>query len=147
MAVGAVFAVLAGSGTASAAGSPGDVDPMAAPPQVHGPEKAGLAAAGSRPVSGKSPSAGPQFKKSGSAWRVIAPEAVLRNTRGTFKFEQRMKTYRNKSESGTPAPSPDSDPERLAARQVTETWQRITAWLEHNAPAGRYPPRGSGRSR
>ncbi|MGX1673343.1 hypothetical protein [Streptomyces sp. NPDC055400] len=31
-------------------------------------------------MSGKSPSAGPQFKKSGSAWRVIAPEAVLRNT-------------------------------------------------------------------
>ncbi|MFG3064835.1 hypothetical protein ACGFYM_40800 [Streptomyces sp. NPDC048231] len=36
--------------------------------------------AGSRPVSGTAPSAGPRFTKSGTQWRVIAPEAVLRNT-------------------------------------------------------------------
>ncbi|MER6391639.1 hypothetical protein ACFXEL_30615 [Streptomyces sp. NPDC059382] len=31
-------------------------------------------------MSGKSPSAGPQFKKSGTTWRVIAPEVILQNT-------------------------------------------------------------------
>ncbi|WP_406361224.1 hypothetical protein [Streptomyces sp. NBC_01579] len=36
--------------------------------------------AGSRPVSGTAPSAGPRFTKSGTQWRVVAPEAVLRNT-------------------------------------------------------------------
>ncbi|MFJ3235576.1 hypothetical protein [Streptomyces sp. NPDC086787] len=36
--------------------------------------------AGARPVSGTAPSAGPRFTKSGTQWRVIAPEAVLRNT-------------------------------------------------------------------
>ncbi|RFC77473.1 SMI1/KNR4 family protein [Streptomyces sp. AcE210] len=34
-----------------------------------------------------------------------------------------------------PEPVPDPKLERLAARQVTEAWQRITAWLEQNAPA------------
>ncbi|MFE6962992.1 SMI1/KNR4 family protein [Streptomyces sp. NPDC057696] len=39
--------------------------------------------------------------------------------------------------ASAPALIPDSDPEleRLAARQVTKAWQRITAWLEQNAPA------------
>ncbi len=31
-------------------------------------------------MSGTNPSAGPQFKKSGTTWRVIAPEVILRNT-------------------------------------------------------------------
>ncbi|WP_049714186.1 hypothetical protein [Streptomyces caatingaensis] len=31
-------------------------------------------------MSGKNPSAGPQYTKSGSTWRVITPETVLRNT-------------------------------------------------------------------
>ncbi|GAA2558146.1 hypothetical protein GCM10010423_69950 [Streptomyces levis] len=76
MAVGAVFAVVAGVAPASAAGS----DPLAAPPKVHGPEAQVSIMAGSRPVSGSAPSAGPKFTKSGTQWRVIAPEAVLRNT-------------------------------------------------------------------
>ncbi|MEU2868127.1 hypothetical protein ABZ769_02835 [Streptomyces olivoreticuli] len=80
MAAGAVLALLAGIGTASAAGFTPSPSPSAAPASrpAAGPEDA--AAAGSRPESGKNPSAGPQFVKSGSAWRVIAPETVLRNT-------------------------------------------------------------------
>jgi hypothetical protein len=39
-----------------------------------------IAAGGERPVSGKSPSAGPKFSKSGTVWRVITPQVVLRNT-------------------------------------------------------------------
>ncbi|MDQ0945598.1 hypothetical protein [Streptomyces sp. V1I1] len=80
VAAGAVLALLAGVGTASAAGFTPSPTPSAAPASrpAAGPEEA--AAAGSRPVSGKSPSAGPQFKKNGSTWRVIAPETVLRNT-------------------------------------------------------------------
>lgn len=31
-------------------------------------------------MSGKSPSAGPKFAKSGTTWRVITPDVVLRNT-------------------------------------------------------------------
>jgi cell wall assembly regulator SMI1 len=33
-----------------------------------------------------------------------------------------------------PAPPPDPRLEQIAARQVTEAWQSITAWLERNAP-------------
>ncbi|WP_406301129.1 hypothetical protein OHA61_00430 [Streptomyces sp. NBC_00885] len=80
VAAGAVLALLAGVGTASAAGftpSPTPSAPPASRPAA-GPEDA--TAAGSRPVSGKNPSAGPQFKKSGSTWRVITPETVLSNT-------------------------------------------------------------------
>lgn len=68
------------AGAAAAA----DVTPSSSPftaPSVcpaAGPESA--AAAGSRPVSGKSPSAGPQFAKSGSTWSVVTPEVVLRNS-------------------------------------------------------------------
>ncbi|WP_413755069.1 hypothetical protein [Streptomyces sp. MMBL 11-3] len=54
--------------------SPADV--AAAGPQ----DLAAVAAGGARPVSGTAPSAGPKFTKSGSIWRVIAPEVVLRNT-------------------------------------------------------------------
>lgn len=82
LAAGAVLAVLAGGTTAAAA--PPAATGVPAPPQVHGPEKtttgARAALAGSRPKSGTAPSAGPQFKKVGSTWRVIAPEAVLQNT-------------------------------------------------------------------
>ncbi|MEU7852115.1 hypothetical protein AB0B69_32485, partial [Micromonospora parva] len=45
-----------------------------------GPQVAAIAAAGARPVSGTSPSAGPKFAKSGTVWRVITPEVVLRNS-------------------------------------------------------------------
>lgn len=56
-------------------------DPYAAPSTrpAAGPEVASPAA-GSRPVSGKNPSAGPQFKKSGDTWKVISPDVVLKNT-------------------------------------------------------------------
>ncbi|MFJ5589617.1 fibronectin type III domain-containing protein [Streptomyces noursei] len=80
MAAGAVLAVLAGAGTASAAGSPKEPDPLGAPPQVHGPEVKSLAAAGGRPVSGKSPSAGPTFTQAGGVWQVDRTMAVLSNT-------------------------------------------------------------------
>ncbi|MCF3132410.1 hypothetical protein [Streptomyces olivochromogenes] len=75
----------AAAGTASAtsttAAASSDLDPNAPPSSrpAAGPERAALAA-NSRPTSGKNPSAGPQFKKSGSTWRVIAPEVVLQNT-------------------------------------------------------------------
>ncbi|NVK80238.1 hypothetical protein HG542_21610 [Streptomyces morookaense] len=80
LAVGAVLAVLVGGGTASATGLPPGPSPSAAPASrpAAGPENA--AAAGARPVSGKNPAAGPQYTKSGSTWRVITPETVLRNT-------------------------------------------------------------------
>ncbi|MFJ8469867.1 hypothetical protein [Streptomyces swartbergensis] len=46
-----------------------------------GPQDLGaIAAGGQRPVSGKAPSAGPKFTKSGSVWRVISPDVVLGNT-------------------------------------------------------------------
>ncbi len=80
MAAGAGLAVLAGAGTASAAGSPKEPDPLGAPPQVHGPEVKSLAAAGGRPVSGKSPSAGPTFTQAGGVWQVDRTMAVLSNT-------------------------------------------------------------------
>ncbi|MER7666805.1 hypothetical protein [Streptomyces sp. NPDC096193] len=41
---------------------------------------AAIAAGGERPVSGKTPSAGPKFAKAGTVWRVITPQVVLRNT-------------------------------------------------------------------
>ncbi|MCX4506761.1 hypothetical protein [Streptomyces anulatus] len=45
-----------------------------------GPQDLSALAAGARPVSGKSPSAGPKFSKAGAVWRVITPQVVLRNT-------------------------------------------------------------------
>ncbi|MEU8957979.1 hypothetical protein AB0C93_27155 [Streptomyces sp. NPDC048518] len=36
--------------------------------------------AGSRPESGKTPKAGPEFKKTGDVWTATSPETVLRNT-------------------------------------------------------------------
>lgn len=60
------------AGVPTAASASVKPDPLAAP--------SAQPAAGSRPVSGRNPSAGPQFKKSGTTWRVIAPEVILRNT-------------------------------------------------------------------
>ncbi|MER7050125.1 hypothetical protein [Streptomyces jumonjinensis] len=79
LAAGAAIALLAGAGTAGAADFTPNASTKAAPSTrpAAGPESA---AAGARPVSGKNPSAGPQFSKSGSTWQVIAPETVLRNT-------------------------------------------------------------------
>ncbi|MDX3698065.1 hypothetical protein PV726_49625 [Streptomyces europaeiscabiei] len=45
-----------------------------------GPQDLTAVTASERPVSGKNPSAGPKFAKSGTVWRVITPQAVLRNT-------------------------------------------------------------------
>lgn len=82
MAAGAVLAVLAGAGTASAAGSPPKPDPLAAPPKVHGKEAPTVAEAGSRPVSGKSPKASPLSRNSapGGFQRVISQKVQLKNT-------------------------------------------------------------------
>ncbi|MFD7338460.1 hypothetical protein ACFV98_20990 [Streptomyces violascens] len=69
------------STTAAVTAAPelGPNSPPSAQPAA-GPEKAAAAAATDRPSSGKNPSAGPQFKKVGDTWRVIAPEVVLSNT-------------------------------------------------------------------
>ncbi|MFI7415574.1 hypothetical protein ACIBU0_43780 [Streptomyces sp. NPDC049627] len=73
-------ALLIGAGTATAADFTPSPSPTGAPSArpAAGPENA--AAAGSRPVSGRSPSAGPPFVKGGSTWNVIGPKVVLRNT-------------------------------------------------------------------
>ncbi|WP_329028100.1 hypothetical protein [Streptomyces sp. NBC_00690] len=83
-----------GSSPATAADFTPNPSPKAAPSArpAAGPENA--AAAGSRPVSGRSPAAGPKFTKSGSTWQVITPAVILRNTvtdadgdRSTLTFE------------------------------------------------------------
>lgn len=66
--------------TASAADAPKDPDPLGAPPKVHGPEKTGIAAAGSRPESGKNPEAGLPFKSASGEWQVNTITPTLRNT-------------------------------------------------------------------
>jgi hypothetical protein len=83
VAAGAALALLAGVGTAAAAPTPPVPDLGASPAEVAaaGPQDlAAIAAGGARPVSGRTPSAGPKFSKSGTAWRVITPRVVLRNT-------------------------------------------------------------------
>lgn len=83
VAAGAALALLAGAGTASATPAPPTPGVGASPAAVAaaGPQElSAIAAGGSRPVSGKSPSAGPKFAKSGTTWRVITPDVVLRNT-------------------------------------------------------------------
>ncbi|MGW6458689.1 hypothetical protein ACWF94_22705 [Streptomyces sp. NPDC055078] len=79
LAAAAAVALLVGAGTASASDFIPSDSPTAAPSArpAAGPEGE---AAGARPVSGRNPSAGPQFTKSGSTWQVIAPETILRNT-------------------------------------------------------------------
>ncbi|MCX4742198.1 hypothetical protein [Streptomyces antibioticus] len=69
-------------GTATAAPTPPAPGLGASPAELAaaGPQDLSAIAAASRPVSGTTPSAGPKFSKSGTVWRVIAPEAVLRNT-------------------------------------------------------------------
>lgn len=82
-AAGAVLALLTGVGTAAAAPTPPAPGLEASPATVAaaGPQNLGaIAAGGERPVSGKTPSAGPKFSKAGTVWRVITPEVVLRNT-------------------------------------------------------------------
>ncbi|MEW2085499.1 hypothetical protein [Streptomyces sp. NPDC005283] len=78
VAAGAVLALLAGIGTATAADSAPSPSYSPASLAAAGPEH--LAAGGQRPASGKNPSAGPQFVKSGSTWNVITTDVVLRNT-------------------------------------------------------------------
>ncbi|WP_458248273.1 hypothetical protein [Streptomyces sp. MAI_2237] len=78
-----MLALLTGVGTAAAAPTPPAPGLGASPAAVAaaGPQDlAAIAAGGERPVSGKTPSAGPKFSKTGTVWRVITPEAVLRNT-------------------------------------------------------------------
>jgi len=81
VAAGAASALLVGMGTAAAAPVPASewgVSPAVL--AAAGPENLAAVAAGQRPVSGKNLSAGPKFSKSGTVWRVVAPEVVLRNT-------------------------------------------------------------------
>ncbi len=83
VAAGAVLALLTGVDTAAAAPTPPTPGLGTSPAEVAaaGPQDlAAIAAGGARPVSGKTPSAGPKFTKSGTAWRVITPRVVLRNT-------------------------------------------------------------------
>ncbi|MEV6653955.1 hypothetical protein [Streptomyces sp. NPDC051219] len=74
-----VAGLMMASAIPSAVAADGPSGPSSAPPKVHGAEPFSVMA-GSRPVSGQSPSAGPKFTKSGDTWRVVAPEVVLRNT-------------------------------------------------------------------
>ncbi|WP_158828113.1 hypothetical protein [Streptomyces sp. NRRL S-118] len=70
-------------GSAAAAPAPPIPGLGASPAAVAaaGPQNlAAIAAGGARPVSGKTPAAGPKFAKSGTFWRVITPQVVLRNT-------------------------------------------------------------------
>lgn len=81
--VGAVLLLLAGVGTATAAPTPpapGGNDAPATLAAAGPQDLTALAAGGERPASGKTPAAGPKFTKSGTAWRVISPDVVLRNT-------------------------------------------------------------------
>lgn len=83
VAAGAALVLLTGVGTAAAAPAPPAPGLEDSPAEVAaaGPQDvAALAAGGARPVSGKNPSAGPKFSKSGTVWRVITPRVVLRNT-------------------------------------------------------------------
>jgi hypothetical protein len=80
LAAGAALALLVGAGTSYAADfhpSPGIGTAPSARPAA-GPEN--TAAAGGRPVSGKNPSAGPQFTKKDGVWSVVTSRVVLRNT-------------------------------------------------------------------
>ncbi|MBF4135782.1 MULTISPECIES: hypothetical protein [Streptomyces] len=73
--------VLLGSGTATAAADLTTRTDPSAPPSATpaaGPEK--NTRAGSRPVSGKTPKAGPTFTQTDGTWQVNRTEAVLRNT-------------------------------------------------------------------
>ncbi|WP_046734296.1 hypothetical protein [Streptomyces humi] len=77
-----------------------------------GPQNlAAIAAGGARPVSGKAPSAGPKFSKSGTVWRVIAPEAVLRNTVTDADGDTANLTFQvyTTNEDGTPKAQVDLD--------------------------------------
>lgn len=83
IAMGAAAALLLGSGVATAAPEAAfipNTDPDSAPSSrpAAGPEK--NIRAGSRPVSGKTPKAGPTFTDVSGVWQVNTTEAVLRNT-------------------------------------------------------------------
>ncbi|WUS96753.1 hypothetical protein OHA46_08645 [Streptomyces sp. NBC_00708] len=74
--------LMAGAGAAAAAPAPAEPGLGASPAAVAaaGPEDlSAVTAGGARPVSGKAPSAGPKFAKTGTIWRVITPDVVLRN--------------------------------------------------------------------
>ncbi|MFJ4343171.1 hypothetical protein [Streptomyces sp. NPDC088915] len=85
IAAGAALALLAGTGAGTATAAPTPPAPgvgaLPAAVAAAGPQDLSvIAAGGARPVSGKTPSAGPKFSKSGTVWRVITPQVVLRNT-------------------------------------------------------------------
>ncbi|WP_327406940.1 hypothetical protein OG194_47410 [Streptomyces sp. NBC_01288] len=77
-----------------------------------GPQNlAAIAAGGARPVSGTAPSAGPKFSKSGTVWRVIAPEVVLRNTVTDADGDTSTETFQvyTTNADGTPKAAIDLD--------------------------------------
>ncbi|MFD5747462.1 hypothetical protein [Streptomyces sp. NPDC127033] len=70
-----------------------------------------LAAGGERPVSGRSPSAGPKFTKSGTVWQVITPDVVLRNTVTDPDGDTATQTFQvyTTNADGTPKAAVDLD--------------------------------------
>ncbi|MET8450232.1 hypothetical protein [Streptomyces sp. NPDC005209] len=85
IAAGVAMLMLISSGAASAAdlGHPSQPDPNAAPSTrpASGPEVKSVAAAGSRPVSGKNPTAAPSKRKDAAGFqRVISQKVQLKNT-------------------------------------------------------------------
>ncbi|MEW2570197.1 hypothetical protein [Streptomyces sp. NPDC047070] len=114
VAAGAALALVAGMGTAAAAPTPPVPGLEDSPAKVAaaGPQDlAAIAAGGARPVSGTAPSAGPKFAKSGSVWRVIAPEVVLRNTVTDADGDTSTETFQvyTAKADGTPGTEVDLD--------------------------------------
>ncbi|WP_421111116.1 hypothetical protein [Streptomyces sp. NEAU-S77] len=114
VAAGAALALLAGMGAAAAAPAPPAPGVGDSPAEVAaaGPQDlAVIAAGGQRPVSGKTPSAGPKFAKSGSVWQVITPEVVLRNTVTDADGDTANQTFQvyTTNADGTPKVAVDLD--------------------------------------
>jgi hypothetical protein len=123
------------------AGSPKEPDSLATPPKVHGPEAELSVMTESCPASGKYPSAGPQFTKSGDTLRVIAPEVVLRNTvtdadgkKSTLTFEVWMANA-----DGTPGTKIKLTDANIGA-DCPRSWRRCAP-----GPAGVAEPPGQPR--
>lgn len=100
---------MVGAGSAVAAPTPPAPAPGVSPAELAaaGPQDlTAIAAGGARPVSGKTPSAGPKFSKSGTVWRVIAPEVVLRNTVTDADGDTSTETFQvyTTNADGTPKP-------------------------------------------
>ncbi len=87
LAIGVAALLLLGSGTATATAAGGggfnrNLNPNAAPSTrpAAGPAMTPLTATASRPVSGKTPTAGPGTKDASGVWQVTTPRVKLSNT-------------------------------------------------------------------